>query len=137
MIFYLLPNWKSDRQLRQLRLDGDAGVLADPVHVVGDPGVHMGEDLRLAARARHEGGHADRHVLSGSLLEIEWSAGVPAADADVLARLGVGVGVDADHALVDVAEELLATVVGHDGPVLCEVHVVWLAAAVVAGDAPA
>ena len=44
--------------MNQLRLDGDAGVLADPVHVVGDPGVHVGEDLRLAARARHEGGHA-------------------------------------------------------------------------------
>ena len=39
------------RHWRQLRLDGDAGVLADPVHVVGDPGVHMREDLRLAARA--------------------------------------------------------------------------------------
>merc|ERR1719323_170150 len=124
-------------KMNQLGLDGDAGVLADPVHVVGDPGVHVGEDLRLAARARHEGGHADRHVLSGSLLEVEWSTGVSAADADVLSDLGVSVGVDADHALVDVVEELLATVVGHDGPVLGEVHVVGLSAAVVAGDAPA
>ena len=57
-----------------------------------------------------------RHVLSGSLLEVEWSAGVSVADANVLTLPGVRVGVNADHAVIDVTEELLAKVVGHDGP---------------------
>ena len=55
----MLPNLKSDgHSLFRSGQDVDAGVFADPVHVVGHPGVHVREDLRLAASARHEGGHA-------------------------------------------------------------------------------
>jgi hypothetical protein len=71
------------------------------------------------------------HKLIATQLAVERSTRISAADSSIS-----GISVNADHTLVDIAEELFTLRVGHDGHVGEKVHDVGLAAAV-ARDSPA